>query len=189
MESSSTIIEHSAFRNVLQAFARPGTVYPLHESISDRQGALDLLAACILDPECSIGANGPELEPVVSRIVRRTGCLQVVPSLADFVLVGSGTRGDLANLCDGEPDYPDKGSTLVYFVQELYSSGGDSHWNGPGILGSISPRIEGLDDGELDALREANSGYPLGFDALFIDTEGHIMAMPRSTRIERRDGT
>jgi alpha-D-ribose 1-methylphosphonate 5-triphosphate synthase subunit PhnH len=84
----------------------------------------------------------------------------------------------------GSADYPDSSATLVYLVDSLAATGGDLTWKGPGIPGSVSPEVKGLARDEWHALQLANSSYPIGLDAFFLDRTGQVMALPRSTRIE-----
>ncbi|MEA3544779.1 MAG: phosphonate C-P lyase system protein PhnH, partial [Thermodesulfobacteriota bacterium] len=55
--------------------------------------------------------------------------------------------------------------------------------SGPGIEDNIYPKIDGLAAQELNQLKEVNTEYPLGIDCIFIDQNGQLMCIPRSTRI------
>ena len=83
----------------------------------------------------------------------------------------------------GTLEYPDSGATVIYLVDKLGETGGEADMHGPGINGTIRPLISGLDQAELGLLRKTNAEFPLGLDALFLDTDGRIMCIPRSTRI------
>lgn len=183
---STTIRGHETFRMVLRCFSRPGTVGRLPSGCGGAVEALERFAECVVDPECTIGAIGESMDERASRLSRLTGSPRVDPELADFVLVGAGGTGMLHSLRVGTPDYPDRGATLLYVVRNLSESGGDWLWRGPGISGAVSPRIEGLADGELDEIAMVNASYPLGLDALFVDETGAFVALPRSTRLDRR---
>jgi alpha-D-ribose 1-methylphosphonate 5-triphosphate synthase subunit PhnH len=185
MDRPQTVLEHEAFRNVLQAFARPGTSRKLASSISDRMAALDLLADCLMDSECALSHLWGEDLATAHRIGARTGCRLLPTDQAEFVLAGIGGAGlRLAELRTGDPDYPDRGSTLLYLAEEIHPTGGSWSWSGPGIESKVSPRIEGVPNGEWAALRLANSSYPCGVDAIFLDRDGKVAALPRSTRLE-----
>lgn len=186
MHDPITIRGHESFRSLIQAFAHPGTARRLHPDCVDGGEAVGILAACLLDAECAIGAAIEAQEAAVASLARRTGCRRTDAVMADFVMAGSGAGSTLATLRVGDPDYPDRGATVVYRVRSLADEGGEWDWSGPGIATSVSPRLEGLDAGELAALREINSAYPLGLDALFVADDGSILAMPRSTRLERK---
>jgi alpha-D-ribose 1-methylphosphonate 5-triphosphate synthase subunit PhnH len=83
----------------------------------------------------------------------------------------------------GTLEYPDGGATLVYLIEEIAGEGGATELSGPGVNGTASPLFIGLAASELMGLREINAEYPLGVDAMFLDTNGRIACIPRSTRI------
>lgn len=185
MNRDQTILEHEAFRNILQALSRPGTVHEVSRSVSGREPALELVASCLLDAESSIASLRDDDAQLVTEICRLTGCVRTAPELADFVLAGSGaTMGRISRLRTGDPDYPDQGATVIYLVDEIRPEGGAWSWKGPGIQTEIRPDIDGLGELELGSLRDINHSYPLGLDAIFLDRLGKIAALPRSTRIE-----
>lgn len=185
MDRRSTILEHEAFRNILEAVARPGRPRRVAASVATREAALDLLCDCVMDSESSLGFLDDRDGSLARRVALRTGCRLVPASEADFVLAGAeGAGARIAGLRSGDPEYPDRGCTLVYLVQELGPEGGRWEWTGPGIPDRIRPSFAGLPDSEWPHLRSANSVYPLGVDSLFLDRSGRILALPRSTRIE-----
>lgn len=184
MDRERTIREHETFRNVLQAFARPGSVRSAFQGVSNRDVALEFVACSLLDGESSLGVLGETDLEIASRIQLLTGCVSREPGSSDFVLAGNGsTLGRLTELRTGNPDYPDRGATVLYLVNEIRPEGGTWSWKGPGIADTICPLLEGLHPSELPALREINHSYPLGLDALFVDRAGRIAALPRSTRL------
>ena len=184
MDRDRTIREHETFRNILQAFARPGSVRPTFHGVRDRDEALEFVACSLLDSESSLGVLCEADREFASKIRLLTGCVSSDPATADFVLAGNGSSlGRLIDLRTGDPDYPDRGATVIYLVEGVHPEGGSWSWSGPGIPDKICPRLEGLDFSELPALREINHSYPLGLDALFVDRAGRIAALPRSTRL------
>lgn len=184
MNRAFTIEEHGAFRSLLDAMSRPGTVHRLSDSVADRDGALALLARTLLDAEVSVAGAAADDEPSVRTVARASGCRVAELSDADFVVAGAGSSaGAVSRVRTGTPDWPDSSATLVYLVDSVAQEGGDTVWTGPGIPGERSPKVEGLDPVEWDRLREANSGYPIGIDCVFLDASGRILAMPRSTRV------
>ena len=178
-----TIEEHGAFRSLLDAMSRPGTIHRLSDSVADREGALALLARTLLDAEVSVAGAGADDEPSVRAMAHASGCRVADLPEADFVVAGGGSSaGAVSRVRTGSPDWPDSSATLVYLVDGIAPEGGDMVWTGPGIPGERSPRIDGFDPAEWDRLREANSGYPIGIDCFFLDASGRILALPRSTR-------
>ena len=185
MDRNQTVLEHEAFRNIIQAMARPGTARRIATSIADRNAALDLLADCLMDTECALSHLWPEDATTAERIATRTGCRISPSDQSEFVLTGAaGVSGRLDALRTGEADYPDQGMTLLYLVDEIHPEGGAWWWSGPGIESRRSPSITGVPEGDWAALRLVNSSYPTGVDAIFLDRDGNIAALPRSTRLE-----
>jgi alpha-D-ribose 1-methylphosphonate 5-triphosphate synthase subunit PhnH len=187
MDRAQTLREHEAFRHILQAFARPGSVHRLSQEVVDRKSALTLLACSLFDAESTLAALTDETSASVRQLGILTGCRVAAPADADFVLVGTGGASSvLHELRTGTPEFPDNGSTLVYSVDRICPSGGSWTWTGPGIQGSADPLVEGFPWQEWNALREVNSSYPLGLDAVFLDQQGTLMALPRSTRLQEK---
>lgn len=182
MDSLSIIRDHLTFRVLLKAMSRPGRVYPLPDFPAGLPAAAGLLG-CLLDNETSLAVIGDnELE---SFLPGHLGCLSTAPEEADFILVGRGAEGgcrDL-NLRCGSMDYPDRGATVVYLVDELAEGGSSLSLAGPGIDGGISLAIGGFDCDALRHLQRLNSNYPLGVDAIFLDRQGRVACVPRSSRI------
>jgi len=117
-------------------------------------------------------------------IFRATGSGSADVPAADFLIFPQGaSRGTLAAARRGTLEYPDSGATVIYLVEKLEETGGETALQGPGINGTVRPLISGLAEAELGLLHEANAEFPLGLDALFLDKHGRIMCIPRSTRI------
>ncbi len=182
----SCLDNHRCFRVLLQAMSRPGEVFNLPDAVADASEALLRLLAALLDQQsgyCLLEAN-PELE---QQLQLRTGARPVSAEAADFLLAPAGSsHGQLRNAKPGRLEYPDEGATILYAVAELGAGCAASGLtlSGPGIKKRNHPRILGLDNRELGWLKEINSAYPLGVDAVFVDRAGRLLCIPRSTRIK-----
>lgn len=79
---------------------------------------------------------------------------------------------------------PELGATLVRVV-----GAADARLpvvlRGPGVDGELETTLP-LTDGELAARDEACSRRPLGVDLVFVEPDGRIATLPRSTKVERR---
>jgi alpha-D-ribose 1-methylphosphonate 5-triphosphate synthase subunit PhnH len=178
--------EHAQFRQILQAMSHPGSLIEMAVPTSNTTEiapAIHILT-CLMDNEVTFSVVGDDKGAVAAALSLQTGSPQVDIATSDFVVAVRGTTdGQLAMIKRGTLEYPDGGATLVYLIDELAEDGGSAELSGPGINGSCRPRFTGLASGELSALREANAEYPLGVDALFVDSKGRIACIPRSTRI------
>jgi alpha-D-ribose 1-methylphosphonate 5-triphosphate synthase subunit PhnH len=185
MHSNDVIHGHAVFRVLLQAMSRPGKVYQLpHAASEQHEGMLVGLLQCLMDNEVTYCVVADEPEALAGAVSRHTGSRQADPGTADFLIFrDGGSRGLVRDAKRGTLEYPDKGATAIYLVEKLGESGGGATLRGPGIDGVAQPVIEGLAAGELGLLREMNSEFPLGVDAVFLDRLGCITCIPRSTRI------
>ncbi len=161
-----------AFRSIMTAMARPGTVHALDAPAPE--GLSPAAAAVLL-----VLADGTT--PVWTRtgtdwLVFHTGA----PIAADRggAVFAVGTWDALMPLSDwsvGTPDYPDRSATLIVEVETLDGPG--TRLTGPGIETEITLPLPDA------ALLAANAAlYPLGLD-LILTCRDRIAALPRSTRI------
>jgi alpha-D-ribose 1-methylphosphonate 5-triphosphate synthase subunit PhnH len=204
MDGNRIIRDHFTFRVILQGMSHPGKTYALSgpptpssdtgtSSLSypgkkaalpnlpgAETGVIEILG-CLIDNEVSFAVIGDkDMEKAISR---HTDSLPVSAEEADFIIVRQGTtRGNLANFKRGSLEYPDTGATVIYLVEALSQATGVV-LSGSGINGTVSLQITGLDPSELQLLRQVNSEFPLGVDAIFLDQSGHIACIPRSSRI------
>lgn len=185
MDSARTIEEHVAFRALLQAMARPGSIHVLAPEAHGRDGALEMLVRAVLDSETSLCAMRAQEDELVARLARASGCALVGLGQASWIVIGGGSAAEcLPMVRMGSPDWPDESATLVYLVENLGEDGGDVTWTGPGILDKRTPRVDGVVPGEWARLRATNASYPIGLDCFFLDRAGRVMALPRSTRLQ-----
>jgi alpha-D-ribose 1-methylphosphonate 5-triphosphate synthase subunit PhnH len=181
MNISRTIHDHVTFRVILQGMSHPGKVYLLPDVLEAESTAAQLLG-CLMDNEASLAVIGDaELEAL---LVRHTGSRPASFEHADFIVVRNGTTfGNLIHFKRGSLEYPHTGATILYLVEELSDAGNDIVVTGPGVKGTASLRITGIHPGEWYLLKEANSEFPLGVDAVFLDRSGRIACIPRSSQI------
>ena len=186
MRSAAIHQDHATFRVVLQAMSHPGTTFrlPVQDSITEEHAPLIQLLSCLMDNEVSFTIVGDDGGPLATDLSLRTGSAQVDIDKSDFVIATGGTMsGQFARIKRGTLEYPDGGATLIYLVDNIAEDGGAAELSGPGVNGTVRPLFIGLSASELRGLREINAEYPLGVDAMFLDINGRIACIPRSTRI------
>jgi len=180
MHIHRTIRDHFTFRVLLQGMSHPGRVFPLPGLPGEGSAAVELLG-CLMDNEVGFAVIGDR--DMEREIARHTDSRPVSLEDADFIIAQHGTTmGRLAHFRRGSLEYPDTGATVLYLVEVLSETAGVV-LSGPGIDGTTSLRISGLDPGEWQLFREVNSEFPLGVDAIFLDRSGNIACIPRSSRI------
>lgn len=183
--NQSCLDNHQCYRVLLQAMSRPGKIFTLADAPIQREQALLRLIDTVLDQQVSFGLfdASPELEGQLQLL---TGSRTAPLEGADFLLAPSGSsHGQLRTAKRGRLEFPDEGATVVFAVETLSEGNATTGLplTGPGIKETIHPQIDGLDQRDLDALKEINSDYPLGIDCIFVDRAGQLLCIPRSTRI------
>lgn len=168
-----------AFRAVLNAMARPGSIHSVTGAtppapLSIAAGvALLTLADSTTRLHLAGAADTPEVRGWVAFHI---GAGLAPAEEADFAL------GRWPDLCPvgrfriGQPDYPDRSATLIVELDDLSPAG--PRLTGPGIRSEARLSLP-----EAAAFVANRALFPLGFDTIF--TCGtRLAALPRSTRVE-----
>ena len=85
-------------------------------------------------------------------------------------------------LLQGTHAYPDRSATIV--IQTAGFAPGTVALTGPGIRGSASFGVAGLEDGFWAAMAENHARFPTGVDVIFAAPR-QVAALPRSTAIRK----
>jgi phosphonate C-P lyase system protein PhnH len=156
-----------AFRALLSATAEPGTV---HEA---RPG-LPLVLATLIDHEVIFAEVG-----------------DAHWRHADFVLIrGGDSAGELARVRQGTQLDPTLGATAIYELDAVGEGPLALSLRGPGV--GPSPRtlrLAGLSHAEVTLIQRTRAAYPRGVDVLFVDRDGRCAALPRSSTVDRTEGS
>lgn len=167
-----------AFRAVMEAMARPGTVVDIAGAappapLSGAAGAV-LLTLCDADTPVHL-AGSSDTDDLRAWIAFHTGAPLVGPSHAMFALGSWDALLPLSAYPVGTPDYPDRSATLIVEVDSLDGAG--AILTGPGIRDKASLALP--DTGAF----QANAAlFPMGLD--FILTCGNrLAALPRTTTV------
>jgi alpha-D-ribose 1-methylphosphonate 5-triphosphate synthase subunit PhnH len=164
--------QQRAFRQIMNAFARPGVIEVLEGE------ALLLTLATLLDGATTLADfDGLLSEHDLARL--EVGA--ATAEQARFVLTNGKVAPAFAPAL-GTLESPDMGATIILKIQAL-GSGNRLKLTGPGIDGACEVAVEGLHPAWLAAHQEWNSAFPLGVDMLLV-AEHQVMALPRITRIE-----
>ncbi|MDX5350565.1 MAG: phosphonate C-P lyase system protein PhnH [Paracoccaceae bacterium] len=168
-----------AFRAILEAMARPGTIHAVTGAqppapLSTAAGVM-LLTLC--DSTTPLHLAGAADSPTLRDwIAFHIGAPLVPAEDAAFAL------GRWDDLCPasrfriGQPDYPDRSATLIVEMDRLTNHG--PTLSGPGIETAAWLNLP-----ETAAFRQNRALFPLGFDTIFTSGD-RIAALPRSTRVE-----
>lgn len=175
-----------AFKAVMDALARPGTLHQLPREAAPPKAlpqGLAEIALTLCDHDSPVWLD-PELvsENAVSDWLKfHTGAPIVAETAsADFAFV-TGALPRLANFAPGSDEYPDRSTTIVLSLPSL-SGGPALTLRGPGIKETAIINPAGLSGDFLTQWAENREQFPRGIDLLLVAPEG-LIGLPRTTRI------
>lgn len=167
-----------AFRSVMEAMARPGTIQDIGGTepptpLSKAAGAL-LLTLC--DTETPIYLAGDtDCTAVRAWLAFHTGAPLTGPSYCMFAVGSWKALMPLSAYLIGTSEYPDRSATLIVELSELAASG--AILSGPGIKTNASLSLP-----DVQAFQTNRTLFPLGLDFMF--TSGsRLAALPRTTLV------
>ena len=168
----------NAFRAIMEAMARPGTIQSVTGSmppgpLSPAAGAV-LLTLCDTDTPVRL-AGAFACHEVQEWLAFHTGAPIVERAFAMFAV---GSWEDLTPISGypiGTPEYPDRSATLIVETSHIEAEG--ATLTGPGIKDQASLTLP-----ETPAFQSNSALFPLGLD--FIFTHGdRLAALPRTTQV------
>lgn len=168
-----------AFREILEALARPGCIRSL--TGGNPPVPLSVAAGVVLltltDSTTPLHLAGrANCQTVREWVAFHIGAPLVPATDAQFALGRWQDLQPLDRFRIGQPDFPDRSATLIIEMDRLAAEG--HRLTGPGIRTSARLSLP-----EAEAFRANRSLFPLGLDCLF--TSGtQIAGLPRSTKVE-----
>lgn len=177
-----------AFRQILQAMARPGTILDCGGELDPPEALSPAMAAVCLtlaDADAPVWL-APALAGDAARGYLKFHCNAPIlpdPAQASFVLSDAAGMPALDACAQGSDRYPDRSATLVVEVPRL-AGDGPGAWTleGPGIAETASLATEGLPGDFAARWRDNAAAFPCGVDLIL--THGRTLAaLPRTTRI------
>lgn len=182
----------AAFRAVMDAMARPGTVQPVPPAarppapLAATAGAV-ALALCDHDTPVWLDAPLAASEAVSAWLGFHTGAPRAAtPAEAHFAFVAApAAMIGLENFAQGTQAYPDRSATLVLQVDTL-REGPALRLAGPGIEHEARLAAAPLPRHVAEQWAQNNARFPRGVDLVLAAPDG-IAALPRTTRILSRE--
>ena len=175
------------FRRLLEAFAHPGRVVlvpPLLAPPAPLSGGAAALALTLVDHGTPLWLD-PTLDTEPVRVFLRFHCGAPTveePTGAAFALVGDADHVDLGRFAVGEPECPERSTTVILQVPGFAYSD-RVRLSGPGIESQTSLRVDGIDAGFWRQWQRNSALYPCGVDVVFASPEA-IVVLPRTVRVE-----
>ena len=175
------IASAAAFRQVMEAMARPGTIHRVTGAappapLFPATGAV-LLTLC--DPDTPVHLAGPlACEAVRKWVAFHTGAPIVRPSRGVFAVGAWDDLKPLSAYQIGTPQYPDRSATLIVQAERLEPHG--AVLSGPGIK-----ETHALSLPEIEAFQQNAGLFPLGLDFIFTCCD-RVAALPRTTKVTQK---
>lgn len=165
-----------AFRSVIEAMARPGSLQTVAGAaspapLSVAAGAI-LLTLCDTDTPVHL-AGAADCDAVRAWLAFHTGAPITGPSHCMFAVGQWEALTPLSAYPIGTSEYPDRSATLIVECAELAQSG--AALTGPGIQTTATLSLP-----DVQALQNNRALFPLGLD-FFFTTGDQLAALPRST--------
>jgi alpha-D-ribose 1-methylphosphonate 5-triphosphate synthase subunit PhnH len=184
------LASQAAFRALMDAFARPGTVRPLTPAAaapSPLSATAAAVALAMLDYETPVWLDAPLAQsPPVADWIRLHAGARVTsdPSEAAFAFIADPAHVPAFDgFSLGIPEYPDRSATLVLQV-ESFGSGQRLLLSGPGIADVQSFSARPLPP-DFQARIAANRAlFPRGVDMILLSPDA-VAALPRSVASKR----
>ena len=193
--SEETQLMQHAFRQVMGAFARPGTVG--HIEPFSRLGEVSCLPApfetavrLFVDQAVTFSVAGSAAREQTEWITLQTHAHAAEPDAAAFVLVpdaadAAARRTALGAATAGTLIEPECGATAIVACGALSAEEQPGlariDLEGPGIKDTASFYVDAADWAAVRA--ERADEYPCGIEILLVDDEGAVVAVPRTARI------
>lgn len=167
-----------AFRSVMEAMARPGTIQDVAGAeppapLSPAAGAV-LLTLCDTDTPIHL-AGAADCAAVRSWLTFHTSAPLADPSRCMFAVGSWEALAPLSAYPIGTSEYPDRSATLIVECPELSTSG--ATLTGPGIKATAELSLP-----ELKMFQSNKALFPLGLDFIFT-TGNRLAALPRTTEV------
>lgn len=177
-----------AFRGLLDAMARPGTVAPLNVELDappPLSVAATAVALTLLDHETPLWLdNHAAGSDVLSFLAFHCGCpIAKEPADAAFAIIAEpAVMPALDRFAVGSDTYPDSSTTVVIDVPSL-DEGPVIGLSGPGIDGRATVAPVGLPAGFWDWTTMNRALFPLGVDVI-LTCRDTVTCLPRTTKTE-----
>lgn len=199
VEGASLHLMQRAFRHVLDAFARPGTVQRLPVELSRDGGPLEFgapletLVRLFVDQAVSFCVEDADSNAAERFLVSETHAVRMPCQEADFVIVPARAdvqtvRNAVLEASRGVLASPEKGATVLMGCERIEAAGQRAgvplpvvEVRGPGVADVNRFGIDRI--AWADARAGRDDEYPCGIEIVLVDAEGDLVAIPRSARL------
>lgn len=186
----------SVYRKLVHSMSRPGTITNFVEEVEKLEqeqlvfSSTELIARTLLDTEVTFCIISPRAAEVTSIFTQTTYAKEATVQSADYIFVlGDAVPGALLDTIQaakaGELNDPHSAATIIVEVNSLFGAT-ELTLTGPGIQTTDSLSMN-LREDWIELRAERNSEFPLGIDLLFTDVDHHVVALPRTTQVVKKE--
>lgn len=192
-----------AFRSILDAFARPGTLHSIEPSANNpaRPAALDALLESVtrlfVDQAVTFGVADVESDALVTYVASETHASCVSLCDAQFLIVPARADARTVHEAISEANQgtllaPEKGATLLVGCAYLAEVAQGTVVSDQTLLSVVEVRGPGVEDTNrfaVDRIEWARARaargdeFPSGIEIVLVDTAGRVVAIPRSSQL------
>ena len=168
-----------AFRAIMNALARPGTIETLAGAAPPAPlgAAAGMVLLTLADGTTPVHlAPSHDLPAVRDWLTFHCGTPFVAAADAVFALGTWAALSPASRFPIGTPEYPDRAATLIVETAEFGRPNARLH--GPGLAGEATAALP-----EAEPFVANHSLFPLGFDCFFT-SDHRLFGLPRSTNVE-----
>jgi alpha-D-ribose 1-methylphosphonate 5-triphosphate synthase subunit PhnH len=182
-----TTESQTAFRAIMNATAKPGTLAVFDNAFVPPQGINKAAGACLLtlaDQDTKLWLDESlQIADLQSWLRFHTGApLTSSAGESTFALIGDLTNmASLGGFDQGDAKYPDRATTVIVMVTSL-TSGPSLTLKGPGIQAEAQIAPEGLNAAFWEERAELVSHFQFGID-LMLCAGNQLISIPRTTRV------
>jgi phosphonate C-P lyase system protein PhnH len=179
------------FTILLNSLSNPGTIYFIDQAIWERTDgcAVPLLALLGHEtPFCVLGEHSEELTAIVQHVT--TGRPSSLKDARYIAMPHTITSEDFAEISVGSDLRPDSATQISVYCSGRFSTSASSsikgtsvRLSGPGVNGESELTFEHIDSVVLASLLNRKNAFPRGHDFWFCNSEGQVVAIPRSTTV------
>jgi phosphonate C-P lyase system protein PhnH len=179
------------FTVLLNSLSNPGTIYSVDQKIWERTDgcAVPLLALLGHEtPFCVLGEHSEELTAIVQHVT--TGRPSTLKDARYVAIPHSVTSEEFVEISTGSDLRPDSAAQISVYCSGRFSTSSSSDINGtsvrlsgPGVNGQSELTFEHIDSVVLASLLNRKFAFPRGHDIWFCNSEGQVVAIPRSTTV------
>lgn len=163
------------FRSMMNVLSMPGTIEKIEPLFESNMLAI---ANTLLYSEVSFFYDGKEEFSLIEAI---TNAKNEEPEYADYIFSDELNEFLFNKGKVGTSKDPEYSSTYVFKCKDF--DGLDVRLSGPGINGHKDVKLP-VDKSFVEFFKEKNSYYPLGNEVFFLNDEGEIIGVTRTTKME-----